>query len=128
MANVHVDDAALTAFVFDPQGPIRNDLRRRGRNVQRRARQLVGVNTGALRQSIHVTDLNTMTAPSISIGSDLEYALAHHEGTRPHVILPRTERLLRFKVGGKVVYARRVDHPGTQPNPYLARALREASK
>lgn len=128
MATSSVDNAALTQFINDPDGPIKKDLRRRANNVQRRARQLVGVKTGALRQSIQVKELQTLVTPSISIGSQLPYALAHHEGTRPHTIDPNSERLLRFKVAGKVVYARRVQHPGTRPNPYLARALREASK
>lgn len=128
MAIVTVDDVALETFINDPQGPIRKDLRRRGNNVQRRAKQLVGVNTGTLRQSIRLTELNSKIAPSVSVGSDLHYALLHHEGSRPHVITPNSGRLLRFKVGGKVVYARMVKHPGTKPNPYLARALLEAVK
>ena len=128
MASAQVDDAALAAFVFDPKGPIFSDLRRRGKNVVRRSKQLVGVKTGQLRASIHMVDLNSKLAPSVSVRSDLPYALNHHEGTRPHAITPNSQRLLRFKVGGKVVYARRVNHPGTIGNPYLARALREASK
>lgn len=128
MAIVTIDDAALQAFIHDPDGPIRRDLRRRGNNVQRRARQLVGVQTGALRASIKVTDLDSVASPSVSVGSDLPYALLHHNGSRPHVITPNSERLLRFKVAGKVVYARVVKHPGTKPNPYLLKALVEAGK
>lgn len=128
MANVHIDEVAFRAFIHDPDGPIRQELRRRARNVQRRARQLVGVDSGALRSSIHVADLETIGSPSVSIRSNLPYALAHHQGTRPHVIRPNSERFLRFKVAGKIVYVRQVQHPGTRPNPYLARALREAAK
>lgn len=35
------------------------------------------------------------------------------EGVRPHVIRPRRAKVLRFVVGGRVVYARKVNHPGT---------------
>lgn len=126
MATAHVDDAALQAFIFNPRGPIRTDLRRRGRQVRRRARQLVGVETGALRQSITMEELDTLTTPAVSVGSKLPYALLHHDGTPPHVILPNSRRLLRFKVAGKIVYAERVQHPGTKANPFLAQALREA--
>lgn len=35
------------------------------------------------------------------------------EGTRPHTIRPRARRALRFNVGGRVVYARVVHHPGS---------------
>ncbi|GKQ35198.1 hypothetical protein [Streptomyces sp. A012304] len=47
-------------------------------------------------------------------------------GTRPHVIRPRRAQALRFTVGGRVVYARVVMHPGTKPNDFLRRALRAA--
>lgn len=43
-------------------------------------------------------------------------------GTRPHAIVPRRGRVLAFTVGGQLVFARRVHHPGTAPNPYLVRA------
>ncbi|WP_405759431.1 hypothetical protein OG234_13145 [Streptomyces sp. NBC_01420] len=46
------------------------------------------------------------------------------DGTRPHVIVPRRAKALRFTVGGDVVFARRVRHPGTRPNDFLGRALR----
>ena len=47
-------------------------------------------------------------------------------GTRPHVIRPRRAQALRFTVGGRVVYAKVVMHPGTQPNDFLRQALRAA--
>jgi len=50
-------------------------------------------------------------------------------GTRPHVIWPKLNRPrphLRFTVGGQVVYARVVFHPGTKPNDFLTAALRAA--
>lgn len=48
-------------------------------------------------------------------------------GTRPHQIRPRrTGGVLRFTVGGQVVYARLVNHPGTKPNDFLRQALRAA--
>ncbi|MER7135405.1 hypothetical protein ABT358_02530 [Streptomyces sp. NPDC000341] len=46
------------------------------------------------------------------------------EGTRPHVIRPRRASVLRFEVGGRVVFARKVNHPGTRANNFLGRALR----
>lgn len=48
-------------------------------------------------------------------------------GTRPHKIFPkRPNGVLRFEVGGRVVYARYVSHPGTRPNNFLLEALRQA--
>jgi hypothetical protein len=48
-------------------------------------------------------------------------------GTRPHRIRPRRPGgVLRFTVNGQVVFARYVNHPGTQPNDFLKQALRAA--
>jgi hypothetical protein len=55
----------------------------------------------------------------------LNYALAHHEGTAPHVIRPKSGKMLRFVSRGQVVYAHVVNHPGTKANKYLADALRD---
>jgi hypothetical protein len=46
------------------------------------------------------------------------------DGTRPHVIRPRRASALRFEIGGEVVFAQRVRHPGTRANNFMARALR----
>jgi hypothetical protein len=58
------------------------------------------------------------------VGAKAKYALFVHEGTRPHVILPRHAKMLVFKGrSGKMVYATKVNHPGTMANPFLVRAL-----
>lgn len=43
-------------------------------------------------------------------------------GSRPHTIVPRTARVLRFPLNGTTVYATRVHHPGTAPHPFPQRA------
>lgn len=67
----------------------------------------------------------------------MEYAGFVNDGTPRHFIRPiggRSARnnskkpgMLRFIVGGRVVYARVVDHPGTKARPFLDRALREVA-
>lgn len=37
-----------------------------------------------------------------------------NDGTKPHPIMPRRARVLRFQAGGATVWARRVRHPGTK--------------
>jgi hypothetical protein len=44
-------------------------------------------------------------------------------GSRPHVIVPKRARVLAFPgSGGKMVFASRVNHPGTNPNNFMERA------
>jgi len=46
-------------------------------------------------------------------------------GTRPHAIEPVTRKALRFEADGRIVFARRVLHPGTEPCLILSDALTE---
>lgn len=50
-----------------------------------------------------------------------------NDGTRPHIIRPKNKQVLRFRVGGQVVFAKVVHHPGTRAQPFLDRALREVA-
>ena len=40
-------------------------------------------------------------------------------GTKPHVIRARIAKVLRFVVGGRVIFARFVQHPGFKAKPTL---------
>lgn len=93
-----------------------------------RAKVLAPVDTGRLRASIRIESRRTFTFRSVyTVGSDVEYADMVHGGTRPHIIRPRNAQVLRFKVGGRFVYAKLVHHPGTRAQPFLDRALREVA-
>lgn len=86
------------------------------------------MDTGRLRASIQGELTRSWTLrPRFTVGSNVEYAAYVNDGTRPHIIRPRNARALRFMVGGQVVYARVVHHPGTRANPFLDRALREVA-
>lgn len=74
--------------------------------------------TGRLRGSIVAKD------ESGGVGFySVRYGRYVNDGTRPHTIIPRTARVLVFQVGGKTVFARQVNHPGTKANPFVRRAL-----
>ena len=46
-------------------------------------------------------------------------------GTPPHLIAARNAKALRFVMDGVVVFRQLVRHPGTQPNNFMERGLRE---
>lgn len=46
-------------------------------------------------------------------------------GTGPHVIEAKTAKALRFEIDGEVIFAKRVNHPGTAPTFYFRRAVEE---
>lgn len=48
--------------------------------------------------------------------------------TKPHEIVARRKRFLRFTVGGRTVFARRVRHPGTKGFRFLYNATHAASR
>ena len=103
---------------------IGRDLYKRGLRLQALARVSVPKRTGALAASIHVNYFRGASNPHVTIGSNLNYAYFVHEGTNPHTIRPKTGRVLRFQVNGRVVYAQKVHHPGTRAERYLSRHLR----
>lgn len=51
------------------------------------------------------------------------YGFFVREGTRPHDIVARNAKALRFEMGGEIIFRFRVHHPGTKPNPYHHRVL-----
>lgn len=57
--------------------------------------------------------------------ADAAYAAPVHEGARPHPIEARNARVLRFpsSTTGAIIFRRRVNHPGNQPNRFLLDAL-----
>ena len=78
------------------------------------------VRTGNLRRKIRkpqmISDYEQGIAIEAPYWKDVQF------GTRPHEIRPVRAKALRFKWHGKYVYFKRVQHPGTKPNPFITRA------
>lgn len=110
----------LHHMLHEPTGLVGRDLYKRAYRVQTAAKRQVGVKTGALRQSIGMRHERSFMGQKIFVGSKLSYALLHHEGTKPHVILPVRAQYLVFRSGGKLIFTTKVNHPGTRPNRYLS--------
>ena len=49
-------------------------------------------------------------------------------GTKPHEIRPKKKGgVLVFKIGGRTIFAKKVNHPGTKANPYHERTMKQTS-
>lgn len=100
----------------------RRVLLRRAERIAALAR-VYAASHGSISQGIQVVPDGLKAYKVISTNP---HTLLVHNGSRPHVILPRRRTYLRFEVGGRVVFARRVNHPGYRGDPFLTRAMRDA--
>lgn len=72
--------------------------------------------TGRLKQSFDYR----ISGNSVIVGSNLQIAEYHEEGTSPYTIMPKLGRFLRFRgARGGFVFAKRVRHPGLRKRPML---------
>lgn len=79
-------------------------------------RVLTPVRTGRLQRSIRAyTDQAGSDIALMRISTSVPYAPYVEMGTKAHTIYPRKAGgVLVFQIGGRTVFARRVNHPGTQ--------------
>lgn len=120
---LRIDKPALDHMLNSKTGEVGIWLKNRGMLMMMAAKAQVGVQSGELRDSIHMRQTRDPFGQRMEIGSKLNYALMHHEGTKPHVITPNDANILRFSAGGRVVYTHKVNHPGTRPNKFLSDQL-----
>lgn len=119
---VQMDSAAI-AGLTRPGHIVDTFTRDKAGKIAGVARQIVPVKTGRLRASIAVQqshDIKGRFTSGYEVSASAPYAAFVHEGTRPHVI--EGNPLLVFQIGSTTVFTRRVNHPGTRPNPFLLRA------
>lgn len=130
MADVHLDNAAITDLLSGPTGPVFRDLTRRAIRVQNAAKALCPVDTGRLRSSITYQVRRNGNTPYAVIGTNVKYAPYVHEGTGIYAgrgpIRPVHARFLVFRPKGslRTVFARQVR--GVRPRPFLRDALAAA--
>jgi hypothetical protein len=125
---VEIYDIKLREYLNTPRGHLWHELETRGRAAVVAAKNDVGVKTGRLKDSIYMRHVGHFRGQYIQIGSEVEYAYMHHEGTRPHEIRskPGGPDLLKFPNKGNksgFTYIRYVRHPGSRANPFLSRQL-----
>lgn len=127
------DNAALAQLERGPNGMVVRDLVRRGQRVQEAAQRQIRLgHVGTGRSNLRYTVIKRLARggeasgsgdiPVMLVGSEHPRALLHHEGSRPHVIVPRRKKVLVFYADsgrGPLVFAKKVNHPGTSPNRYI---------
>jgi hypothetical protein len=121
--SVQIDRSRLERLLRLPGGLVERNIQRRMRRVEARARQLAPGTMSSQITSRITRERNEVTGYVISNHPATIYVVS---GTRPHIIRPVRAQALRFTVGGRVVFAKIVYHPGTRANNFLLEALREA--
>ncbi|RCG31984.1 HK97 gp10 family phage protein [Sphaerisporangium album] len=95
-----------------------------GHNTVAYAQNLAPVDTGNLRASIGVDfdddGLGFEAGPTAEYGDTVEY------GGRPHVIRPREKKALSWPDAEHPV--KKVNHPGTAPQPYMRPGFDRATR
>ena len=93
---------------------------------EKRIRQAVKASTIDVRETAQ--EQHRFTSRTGNLEKAIDYQISNsgmHKGTPAHVINPRFKKVLRFvpRGGNGFVFARRVFHPGTAPDPFLYDAL-----
>ena len=97
------------------------------RETRQVANERVKRQSGRYYESIRSTTVGSPQGVKV-VTSSIHYGGAPERATRPHIIRPRRARVLRFQVGGKTVYARKVNHPGTRARNILRDGVRRAGR
>lgn len=93
---------------------------------EQRVRSLVKSRTPVASGRLLRANRISRSTSTVTILNNEGHAAPVHEGSRPHKIVPRKARALRFTLGGKTIYAKSVWHPGTTANPYIEASIFEA--
>lgn len=83
------------------------------------------VQTNRLYASIHASTPRVSGMGILSaIGSNVSYAPAMEFGSKPHVIRAKGKPL-KFSIGGRMLFRRQVNHPGTAPRGMIQRGIND---
>ncbi|MGW5147528.1 HK97 gp10 family phage protein [Rhodococcus koreensis] len=121
----NLNRADVEQAVTGPDSLPRQRMAALGRRIVANAQQRAPVNTGNLRRGIGMDLAASGLTLTMGIFSKAKYTSFVHDGTRPHLIFPRSARVLRFQTGGRTVFAAYVKHPGTAPRPFIRQAIED---
>ncbi len=84
-------------------------------DMRTRYRRAAPYQTGDTQDSVDIINFRTGgTELRCTAVATTPQAKFTDEGTRPHIIRPRNKKALRFRVGGRIVFATVVHHPGNK--------------
>lgn len=114
------------ALALSPK--LRRAMLLRGLAVQTAAKQRLNepprrIDTGRLRNSIQIQERFTRGRAVVRVGTNVQYALVIHNGSKPHMIHPRNASVLAWRGPDGMIFARSVMHPGFAANPFLRDGL-----
>jgi hypothetical protein len=115
------DRVAIRKMFRSPTGEVGRNLAERGKRIEEAAKKLA---PGTMGSYVHLTVAGSvLTGTTVTVYCDHPAIIFVSKGTRPHVIMPSNKKALRFVMGGGTVFAMRVNHPGTHPNFFMAKAM-----
>lgn len=121
IVTVTIDRTRLERLLRLPGGLVARNMERRLQRAGDVARRLApgsmprGITSTVTREGREITGYLISSHPATI------YVVS---GTRPHIIRPVRAQALRFRVGGRTVFAKIVHHPGTDANNFLIDAVR----
>lgn len=118
----------LMALGTSPAGPVYMHIASLGARVETKAKQnvsgsMVKVRTGNLRSSGHTVMQVRGTKLVNQVIFDAEYALAVHDGSKAHDVVPVGARVLAWQSATGPAFAMRVHIPAQAGKPFLVDAL-----
>lgn len=115
--------SAINKLLKDASMHNKRIIARKVRRIPFRARRIADgmtpVDTGRLRQGHSEIMRASGSSYEVGLRNVVEYATAVHDGTGPHVIVPKRAKVLAFTVGGKKVFTKKVNHPGSKGTPFF---------
>lgn len=129
-AKVNLDQQAMDRLLRSREGQVGRVMAGFAgvatREVRAVADERVQRRTGRYRDGITSTMLEDLT---VEVRASAPYSSILEKGSRPHVIEPRRPGgVLVFNVGGRKVFARKVNHPGTPAFNILRDGVRRAGE
>jgi hypothetical protein len=120
----------IAVLLHRPEGPVMRRMAVDAEKVRQEAIRLAprskGRGGGTLRSHIvkRLGVFNSRDCYFVGVPDSVPYAIYVSRGTAPHVIYGNPLLAFFWAKTGRTMFLRKVNHPGTKPNPYLQNALK----